>query len=258
MKKIDKKKIIVFRANFGNYDNLKNLEDYKFLQSKKYLFTDNKKQVYKDYKIKVISKKKVQKYLKSINLYKKEITNTDLNRIIKIYPFHFFKNCEYIVYTDSRISILGSLNNLIGKKDQWIGLRHRFSKSVFDELKACYFNSKIKYEEFKSFYKEKKNFKQYSRFTENGFIIRKNCSQVRKVSKIWLKKYLNGPYRDQLHLVNIREFKNIKLKLLDFDLNTKNSILKMHSRGEKNFQIFFSRMTKLFKMIFLYINLKKL
>ena len=113
------------------------------------------------------------------------------------------------------------VNNLIGEKDEWIGLRHRFSKSVFDELKACYFNSKIKFEQFKSFYQEKKNFKQYSRFTENGFIIRKNCSHVRKVSKIWLKKYLNGPQRDQLHLVNIREFKKIKLKLLDFDLNTK-------------------------------------
>ena len=256
MKKIDKIKIIIFRANFGNYDNLNLLEDYKYLRAKKYLFTDKKNYICKDHKTKIISKKKIIKYLKSINLYKKKITNTDLNRIIKIYPFNFFKNYDYIIYLDSRISIIKPVNKLINKQYDWVGLRHRFSNSIYDELKACYFNNKINYKEFINFINQKKNFKEYSRFTENGFIIRKNCNLVKKVSRIWLKKYLSGPYRDQLHLVNTPELKKIKLKFLDFDLNTKNSFLKMHSRNLAGYKILINKMIKFFRLVLIMFNLK--
>jgi hypothetical protein len=251
------KKIILFRANLGNYDDIKKLQDNKYIKITKYLFTEKKNKTYSSRETKIISKKKIFDYLKLINLYKKKLTNTDLNRIIKIYPFNFFKNYDYIAYADSTISVIGSLNNLIGKKDEWIGLRHRFSRSILDELKACYINNKITFKEFLDFYKKKINFKEYSRFTENGFFIRKNCNLVKKVSWIWLEKYLNGPHRDQLHLVNIPEFKKVRLKLLDFDLNSKNLLLKRHSRNSTNYKLFYNRITKFFRIIVLYIFVKK-
>jgi hypothetical protein len=252
-----KKKIIFFRVNFGNYDDIKKLQDNKYIKIKKYLFTEKKNKIYSSRETKIISKKKIFNYLRSINLYKRKLTNTDLNRIIKIYPFNFFKNYDYIAYADSRISIFGPFNELIGKRDEWIGLRHRFSRSIYDELKACYVNNKITFNEFLNFYNEKKNFKEYSKFLENGFLIRKKCNLVKKVSRIWLEKYLNGPHRDQLHLVNIPEFKKIRLKFLNFDLNSKNLLLKIHTRNSTNYKLFYNRIIKFFRMIFLYIYLNK-
>ena len=51
------------------------------------------------------------------------------------------------------------------------------------------------------------------------------------ISKIWLKNYLKGPRRDQLHLLNIIQFKKIKLNILSFKLNSKNSYVKLNSRN---------------------------
>lgn len=252
-----KKKIIFFRANFNNYDDVKILNDHSNYKIKKYIFIDKKIPLIKNHEIIFISKKQITSYLESLNIRNvKNLSYADMNRVIKIYPFNFFKDADYFIYADSRISITGPLIKLINFNYDWIGLEHRFCKTIIDELKQCYLNNKINFEELKNFLKKKNKINQYSKFLENGFLIRKNNKKVRMISKIWLKNYLKGPRRDQLHLLNIIQFKKIKLNILSFKLNSKNSYVKLNSRNINFFLINKNRFIKIFRLFKIYFFFK--
>lgn len=257
-----KKKIIIFRANFGNYDDLSILKDYENKDCEYVCFTDNYIKTKK--KKFLLSELKIENYLRKINInIKKKLSYQDLNRIIKIYPFELFPNYELYIYIDSHISIKSSLNTLIRKKSiDWLSPTHRFSDNLIDELCACYINNKITYDEFRKFYRNKKNFLQYTGMMENGFILRRNNIIVKKISKIWLKKYLQGPRRDQLHLVNIPEIKKINIMRTSWKINSRSSPLLIYSHYVPAFKKFKNRVIKILRTIklncVLFLDYKKI
>jgi hypothetical protein len=250
-----KKKILLYRANFGSYDEINKLKDYKNKNYDEIIVTDryinNKK------KTVLFSNFKAKNYLKKLNCqFNKKFSNQDLNRIIKIYPFAIFPNYDIYIYLDCNLVIKSSIDNLINRKEDWVGLSHPFLSDLKQEAGACYIHNKIDFREFLYFCSRKSNLNQFSKHMTNSFIIRKNNRKVRQVSKIWLKKYLNGPSRDQLHLVNIPEIKKLNIFCADWSYNSKFSPIIKFSHPVTNFKKFKNRFIKLIRLLKLKFYLK--
>ena len=242
----------MYSALFGNYDDLKAV-DVSYAKNSIVVLTDQIKDGLNVEQIQV-STEDVYRVLDLLKISHQQIklTNQTFNRIIKIYPFYFFPNAECVVYIDSHINVIGDIQALIarfmGSKADWLGIPHRYSTSLYDEAKACYVNGKISKSEFHNYIKKGLQVFQNTQMFECGVLIRKNNKNVHKTSAKWLEYYINGPRRDQLHLLNALKAEPLILDILEDDFNN-SKIFKVGAHQKTKLRLMTGRLIKIIRLI---------
>ena len=250
-------KLVKFKAHFGDIDNL-NINS-NFIADQEFVMLTNNTNQDINYKTQQFTIDEAIKILKELNLnrFANDLNNQLMNRIIKIYPFSFFKNSKIIVYCDSHILVKEKLEKILkdfsNSNFEWLGLPHRYSRFLKDEAISCYLNGKIDKIEFKNYVSDLNiSINKYPLF-ECGFIIRKNTDKVREASLEWLSRYLHGPRRDQLHISKALISHKINYDYLKFSLHDKIILQKLSHK--KNFiDLNYSRFRKILRLIYLTLS----
>lgn len=195
-------KINIYTTLFGDYDFLsepKNFDD----RINFYVFTNNDS-------LNCIKWKKI-----IVNDVK--YTNSQLSRKYKISPFNYFNEDQILIYLDSNIKILETIDPLIDtfiKSNADIGFfKHYHSKNIYDEVSSLLLNGNkvdpiLLADEI---YNYDLDF-NLENFSENGVFFRKinseNINKQKDFSRLWFNLFLAGSGRDQISLPVVRS-KNI-------------------------------------------------
>lgn len=124
-------KIAVYTCITGGYDYPKTpllqRDNMNF-----YLYTDEEKQVGR-----VTNGWKCLEIPKKLNA----LSNTEINRYIKMHPFEFFENdYDYSIYLDGNVQAVSDISVFTEMVNEEVGIaahRHRFRDCVYDEEKMC-------------------------------------------------------------------------------------------------------------------------
>ena len=208
------KKIVVYTALIGDYDNLhepkKNFDNCVFV-----CFTDNRDLVSKIWKFIYIDTHDRQ-------------NGTLLNRHYKFFPHEYFADYEYSIYIDSNIKILNDPCPLINKYLRRVNIacpRHLERDCIYLEADTCVcygIAERSEVEILKSRY-NREGFPQKFGLAENNIICRRHNEQeiISLMNKWWLE--LNhGPKRDQLSLMYLIWKNSIPFLLMDENSKNKN------------------------------------
>ncbi|WP_318286015.1 LamG-like jellyroll fold domain-containing protein [Limnospira fusiformis] len=200
---IKDKKIIVYTCNFGNYESVK--EPLAVDPRVEYiLFTDRKEIESSNWKV----------------VYINELAENPrrASRLAKILPHKYLPDHDISVYLDSTFTIkepdiYNMVKQCMGDSD--IALyKHSERNCVYDEIDFCEKSdirnidsatcSKVraKYQSI--------NYPRQNGLFENGFIFRRNNSQIQELNELWWSEYVSGAERDQfsfmycLHLLDVK------------------------------------------------------
>lgn len=184
-------KIIVYSCNFGGYESIK--EPIQVDPSVEYiLFTDNENITSKNWKI--------------ILLNEKLADPRRTSRLAKILPHKYLPAHDISVYIDSSLelktdNIRKMVTECMEGKD--IALYHHYKRNcVYDEIEFVMNSTDRVVADknlcIKAIEKYRRiNYPKGNGLFENAFIIRRNTSEIRKLSEIWWKEYIAGTERDQ-------------------------------------------------------------
>lgn len=202
------KKIAVYTVIIGNYDCLKVPKYFNLLkkQADFFCFTDQKL-TSEQYKI--------------IRFSKKFENPTKTSRYPKINSHEYFQNYEYSIYLDGSFKLIcKDLNSLIKKyiaKGEIIRFKHPERNCLYEEGMICLekkLDSKNLIENQLNRYRAN-GFPKNFGLGANGFIIRKNTTEVTKFNQKWWDEYINNSKRDQLSFDYARWCTNIKIVYIE-------------------------------------------
>lgn len=209
-------RIAVYSCITGNYDGVL---DPLYLEPSVdyYMFTDVP--LPKSSKWKKIDVTKYSEYT--------DLTPAQMNRRIKMLPFHYLPDYDYSIYVDGNIEIIAPLSPLIESMgDSALGVHfHNYRDCIYDEIIAIEHYKKIdlaKAKEQLSFY-EKEGFPHHFGLYENGVLIRKHSDEtVQLLMEEWWEEYLKYPTRDQFslpYLIWKTKFDRSKIHIIGNNLN---------------------------------------
>ena len=191
------KKIAVYTALFGKYDNLpepiicpNNIEYY--------VFTDG--EVSEGSKWNKIDITPFEDKIGSLN-------NAEKNRFFKILPHKVFQNYEYSIYVDANVLIVSDLTPMIKTLDTFpiAMFLHKNRDCVYEEAKACIIKGKDSPERIKKhiFLLEQHDVPHHYGLLEATLIVRKhNEDKCQKLMQCWWEEFLEESKRDQLSLID--------------------------------------------------------
>jgi hypothetical protein len=187
--KHEEKKLVVYTALFGDYDELKdplnNYEKCIFI-----CFTDNTLLKSKIWNIEIVEEN--------------EKTNILKNRKYKILPHRYFPKYEYSLYVDANILIKDDPWKLVEKEslDYDLVIPNHFSReSNYDEAKILIRTGRV---EIIKLYKQTityilDGYISQTKMGENNIIFRKHNSLI-NFSEKWWSEFQIGVHRDQISL----------------------------------------------------------
>lgn len=123
-----KPKVAVYTCIVGNYDNLieplfKN-DNFDF-----FAFTDNPNIVCDGWNLKKIPENLKGKY-----------NNILINRYIKLHPYEFFNEYDFVIYIDGNIRLISDIRPMVLKARNKLGIamhKHRHRECVYQEAEVC-------------------------------------------------------------------------------------------------------------------------
>lgn len=185
------KKLIVYTALFGDYDNLPEpcglFDDCEFI-----CFTDQ-------------ARLPKSKHWKVVLIKDSPLSPALMNRMYKILPHRFLDGYEFSLYIDSNIEILSDPSKTLGalKEDSFnIVIPSHFSRRcLFEEAFVLIRSGRVNIKQvFKQTFKFiLSGFYCQTIMGENNVILRRHNSLV-DFSEYWWKVFIEGPHRDQLSL----------------------------------------------------------
>ncbi|MEA9389285.1 glycosyltransferase domain-containing protein [Acerihabitans sp. TG2] len=248
------KKIVIYTALFGDYDNLHEPKD-KYNNCDFVCFTDNRSLASKNWRFIYIDVDFKQ-------------NNTLLNRHYKLFPHKYFLDYTFSIYIDSNIKILNNPYSLINKylNDANIALpKHLERCCLYREADIC-----VEYGIAKSSDVEvlinryhKEGFPENFGLAENNIILRRhNSEEILRLMEAWWKELNNGPKRDQLSLMYLMWKYKISFELMDENSKNKNKYFTymlhkkdLQKKTIKKFEIFINAN---FRKKYIYLSIKKM
>lgn len=203
---IQKEKLVVYTAIFGDYDLLmepKGVPDEVDLVC----FTDNSNLQSNKWEIRVVSE---------------ELTPAMSNRKIKILPHRYFSDYDYSIYVDGNVHIVDDVSELASKylsKYQLVVPPHPKRDCVYDEAEVCIQSGKADEKPIREMMNRYSadGFPQNFGLSENNVILREHHDDdVQGLMNEWWEEVRNGPGRDQLSLPYVLWRNEHKLHKLDF------------------------------------------
>lgn len=189
------KKVIVYTAIIGKYDNV--LEPVYVPSNCKYvLFTDNKDINTDKWEIREIP-----------DNIKKLGSNILINRYIKMHPRELFEDMDYSIYIDGNIKTIGNIRELLGAANTQTGLaihRHSVRNCIYEEAKICMLFRKGNFNKLRkqlNRYRKEAFPKQYGLLECNVIITNlKNVRSEEILNEWWNEFIKTESYRDQIAL----------------------------------------------------------
>ncbi len=137
--------------------------------------------------------------------------NTRVSRYPKILPHKVFPDCDYSLYIDANIQIIGrELYDVINRKIEENALIAQvpniFRNCIYKDIEIAYRKRKVDLKGAKRQYKhlEQEEFPAHFGLFENNVILRKhNDPMVIEISEAWWKEYSNYTHRDQFCLMYV-------------------------------------------------------
>jgi len=189
-KKLKKRKVVVYSAIFGNYDELneppEERRDIDYI-----IFTDNKNLKSKFYKV-IACKPISSDPARSAKIY-------------KIMPHLFLSNYDYSVWIDGSVLLKSGFHKLIDlcikNNYEMAFFKHPERDCIYQEGEACINykkdESNIIKKQISKYRRE--NYPEHNGLISGGFIFRKNkSSRVIAINKYWWEEIKNYSKRDQL------------------------------------------------------------
>lgn len=200
------KKILVYTALFGDYDQL--LDPDTIDDECDYIcITDN---------LGVTSTKWDMQYLKT------EENSVEMNRMYKILPHRFFAHYDFSLYVDANIKLKSGPSALIKSYMKMSPLsfpKHFMRNCIYDEAFACLQHKKITKSEYDALTNEllrANNFPEKIGLAENNILIRDhNNSSLCSVMEEWWLLFKKYAPRDQLSLMYLLWKNNISYSFMD-------------------------------------------
>lgn len=220
-KSFDLKKVIVYTAITGQYDNLKE-PLYKDDKLTYVCFTNNHKLKSNFWNIEYIC----DTSLDDMQLAKK----------IKLQPFKFFKEYETSIWVDGKFEIKDDMKQYIEKygKDKPILCFPHYSRNcIYDEAMACLYLNKVKKEQI---IKQISNYYQMNYPFDNGLyemgciVRRHNDIFLQKLMQDWYFEIKHYSYRDQISFPVVCWKNNFLPDICDLDIN-QNRWIKIYSHN---------------------------
>ncbi|WP_211006134.1 glycosyltransferase domain-containing protein [Pectobacterium versatile] len=191
---MDKKKLVVYTALFGDYDSLNepadNYDGCDFI-----CFTDQKNLKSDIWEIK--------------NIESNNIPANILNRYYKFKPHLFFSDYNSSLYIDSNIAIIKNPYDLKIKylsNSDFLAPKHFLRDCIYEEAKECIILKKYNTEEIILQLRKYKLAGMPQKFglAENNIILRNhNKSAVINLMELWWQEIQNMTKRDQLSLAYV-------------------------------------------------------
>ena len=201
------KKHAIYKAIFGNYDNIDGIDPEFICQDTDYyLITDEDLLLPSPWKL--------------IKVERKFASNATENRYYKMNGHPDFLNYKFSVYLDGNVNIKSDVTSLLGGLDKSFDLhayRHPKRNTISDELKACVIYNKISISQYIESKKEKyAKFKNTSQdMYECNILIKNNSSKnLHTAMSDWFNLFCNNIHRDQLYFPYILEKNNIVINSL--------------------------------------------
>lgn len=191
-----------------NYNELETIKNLKF---KKIIFTTNINNYDKN-KINNNFKQKDWDYFYIYGNTKNDPRK--LARTIKI-KIHEYINCDFSIWHDSSFELIKLPLEWVEIKENLGLFRHRFNKSLSEELNGCLLANKDLKHKLKSqvkFYLSKK-FPDNFFLPETGILVRKH-PKINEFCNLWHNEILNWSKRDQLSIGYILFNTNTKYEIL--------------------------------------------
>ena len=136
---------------------------------------------------------------------------TRLSRYVKLMPHRALSGYEYSLWMDANIQITGKefydiIKHHVNKEVQVGHVAHPFRDCIYDDIKECIFNNRVRYWEARRQYRHlrKEGFPCHYGLYENNVILRRHGDEqvVRLSESIW-KEYCLYSKRDQFCLVYV-------------------------------------------------------
>lgn len=206
--------IIVYTVISGNYDILRN----PAILSKncRYIcFTDQK------LTSNVWEIRSIPEELSTLSQVKRQ-------RMLKILSHKYLPSHQWSVYIDANIQIIVEVDTLISnfcKNAEFSTIKHPVRDCIYEEEKkvisikkdlACNTNTQI--QRYRA-----EGFPEHFGLNETNLLVRKNCSKVTRLEKVWATEVQNGSHRDQLSF-------NYCLWKLNYSVNSLDKDLVRHSK----------------------------
>lgn len=188
-KKPKKSKIIVYTAIFGNYNKLKEVKN----PSKEINYI-----CFSDRPI----KSETWTIVKGSDKFNNPVMNA---KIPKILPHSYF-NCDYSLWIDGSIEIIGNVYSLIGdflsNSYDLAAFKHKTRNCPYEEAQVVIkfglaISSEVKNQMLK--YK-KEGFPSNNGLTQGGVLLRKHSKKMESFNRIWWAEICKHTLRDQLSL----------------------------------------------------------
>jgi hypothetical protein len=201
----DQKKIVLYTANFGDYDNFNEIKQTHHHLD--YIYFTDKNIKSNTWKIKVVNDSDYNSHMTA--------------KMYKILPHRFFPDYDISIWIDaSAKNIYSSFSLLLEylKQYNFIITKHPSRDCVYEEARVCIQNNKdipdkiIK--QIERYKQEDYPFK--NKLYQCGFLIRKH-HEIIEFSEAWWEEILNNSCRDQISFPYIyNKYKNlIKLQALE-------------------------------------------
>ena len=222
-KRVDK--LVIYTANFGNYDDLK---DPLFIDKDiKYIcFTDNMDFVSDVWEVRYIDIDKKENIALLVSYY-------------KLFPFKLFKDYDVSVWVDSKFQIIGDLRVYIEEyqKDCSMLCFPHFSRDcIFDEAVECLHIGKgdpimLGGQIYKYFME---NYPKHNGLYEGGCLVRWHKDiRMQNIMYDWWKEINKYSCRDQVSLPYICWKNNYRIDISDLDI-LNNNYLKIFAHNDKS------------------------
>jgi hypothetical protein len=178
---------VIYTANFGNYDDLRPICQFKGWD--RVVFTDNKNLKVEGWKTIFVSGEGVRK-----------------QREIKILSNKYLKDYSLSIYQDANMKILSTPDEyleVVKYQGGFMTANHPTRTSIYEEaLKIVDFKkdkSEIVFKHIVNLFEFTKMPDNYGLF-ETGVIIRDNSKEVARLENKWYKYLMMGTHRDQISL----------------------------------------------------------
>lgn len=189
-----KKRVVVYTSIYGKYDNILNPltidENCEY-----YIFTDQD-----------VPEGSIWVRVDDSQIPKECSTDAMKNRFVKMFPHKFFK-CDYSIYIDGNLQIIGHPSLLVQKKLSSCptGIAMHLSpreNCIYEEARTVCHVGKINKKEMKNvlgLYKKNKMPKHYGMFECNVIVRDHNNERCKRIMDEWWSNYRQGVKRDQLY-----------------------------------------------------------
>lgn len=227
-----KKTIAVYKAVFGNYDEIK---------SELFAITPSNESSLYDFSYYYITDAnvKVPEPWKLVQIQKKYSDNALENRFYKMHVPSILQDYDYTIYLDGNISINGDLSTLLTdklkKEDYLFAYPHYKNPTLGEEIISCFLFSKISLLEFVRIRKSLDTHLDEKVGFECGVLLRKsNNPLLLLLADKWFEAYINNVRRDQFYFSPALKQLNIQCKVLGVnDIRDNAKFFRLHPHKEK-------------------------